>query len=318
VSGRVLVCLLVLIAGCAAPEETRALAVAATEAVSSPGPCTAPGACYAPPRLVGTFDAEVVPEASGLAASARNPGLYYLLDDGPQTKLWVLDPEAGLLGAVRPSGLDGRDTEALAVGPCGPGDPTTCVYVGDIGDNRRGRDGVRIWRFVEPDLSAGIGGVGADAITLRYPDESWDAEALLVDANGVPHLLTKAPFDEEAGVAGPSRLYRAEGWSDGTMTFLGELAPPPPRAGLAAPVVGNVVTGADRSGDRVLVRTYDAVVEYVAPSAGAPLDGLPSWPSAEIRGPFLAQAEAVAYAADGCGFLTVAEGSGDVWAVPCD
>ncbi len=322
---RLLACLLVAVAvaGCEASEDGSPPPPAATP--PSADACVSPAACYGAPRQLSDFDVSVVPEASGLAASLRNPGLYYLVDDGPQTQVWVLDPEAGLLGALQPSGFaahptpppgfDGRDTEALAVGPCGPGDPNSCVYVGDIGDNGRRRDAIEIWRFVEPDLSAGIGEVGADAVTLRYPDEAQDAEALLVDSAGVPHVLTKAPFDEETEVAGPSRLYRAEAWADGALLFLGELPLPPPAAALAAPVVGNVVTGADRHGDRVLVRTYDAVLEYVAPAPGAPLAELPSWPSAEIRGALLPQAEAVAYTADGCGFLTVSERVGDVWAV---
>lgn len=313
---RVLV--LLLLAGCTAVREDPPAVVETPPAASTPDRCAAPGACYGPPRKVGSFDAEVVPEASGLAASVRNPGLYYLLDDGTGAeKVWILDPEAGLLGLLRVAGLDTRDAEAMAVGPCGPGDPATCAYVGDIGDNGRRRDSVRVWRFVEPDLSGGVppGETGADAISLTYPDEPWNAEAMLVDAAGVPHLLTKAPFDEQAGIAGPARLYSAQAWGDGSLALLGELTPPPPGTPLAAQVVGNVVTAADRHGDRVLIRTYDALVEYVAPAPGAPLAGLPSWPSAQIPGPLLLQAEAVAYTADGSGFLTVSEGVGDVWAV---
>lgn len=318
--------LLVLLAACVTPEDGAAEPPAADDpavapaAPAGPDPCAAPGACYGTADRLGEFDAELVPEASGLAASVRNPGLYYLIDDGESDRVWVLDPAAGLLGSLDVAGMDEpRDTESLAVGPCGPGDPATCVYVGDTGDNLGGRATVRIHRFVEPDLAAGLPAeVGADSVALDYPDGVANAEALLVDAVGGPHLLTKASFDEETGEAGPARLYRAEGWADGNLVFAGELVLPAPGFGLAAGVVGNVVTGADRHGDRVLVRTYDAVLEYVAPAPGAPLADLPSWPSAEVDGPRLRQPEAVAYRADGCGFLTVSEGSGDVWAVPCE
>jgi hypothetical protein len=319
----VLACvLLVSLGACVVDEQAPEPAPGGSAAPARPVPaaCAAPAACFGAAALVGQFDAALVPEASGLAASIRNPGLYYLVDDGESERVWVLDPARGLLGALEIAGLDEpRDTESLAAGPCGPGDPATCVYVGDTGDNVGGRETVRIHRFVEPDLSAGLpqGEVGADSVRFAYPDGVANAEALLVDGGGRPHLLTKAPFDEGTGEAGPARLYRAEAWADGTLVFAGELVLPSPGFGLAAGVVGNVVTGADRHGDRVLVRTYDAVLEYVAPTPGAPLADLPSWPAAEVDGPRLRQPEAIAYAADGCGFLTVSEGSGDIWSVPC-
>jgi len=281
--------------------------------------CSDPLDCWERSVPIGAFDAEVVPEASGLVASLRNPGLYYLLDDGPgTTQVWVLRPEAGLVGATTVVGLQGRDTEGLAVGACGPGDPVTCVYVGDIGDNRRTREQVRVHRFVEPDLAVGVPAeVGADSVALRYPDGAHNAEALLVDAAGVPYIVTKARFDSDTGVTGPTGLYRASGYADGTMEWLGNLTLPPTRRTLAAGVVGNVVTGGDSRAGHVLLRTYDAVLSFRSPDPAAPLAGLPTWPVFELPSPVLRQPEAVAFASDGCGYTMVSEGDGDLWVAAC-
>lgn len=331
-----LAALLVVLPACVADEGAAAPAAddaaVSDSAAAPPAPPTAPSPSSSPPRdcgdpldcwerpaALGAFDAEVVPEASGLVASLRNPGLYYLLDDGPDTtQVWVLRPELGLVGAMTVAGLEGRDTEGLALGACGPDDPVTCVYVGDIGDNRRDREQVRVHRFVEPDLAAGVPAeVGADSVALRYPDGAHDAEALLVDDAGVPHIVTKARFDDDTGVTGPTGLYRAPGYADGTMEWLGDLTLPPTRRTLAAAVVGNVVTGGDSRAGHVLLRTYDAVLSFRSPDPAAALAGLPSWPVVELPSPVQRQPEAVAFTADGCGYALVSEGEGDVWLAAC-
>ena len=118
---------------------------------------------------MGSFGEANAPEASGLAASRRNPGLLYLVDDGPGTTslLVIRARDGGLVGRLGVDGLDGVDTEDLAVGPCARGERATCVYVGDIGDNVRGRDAVTILRFAEPDLGDGVPpSVSAESIAL--------------------------------------------------------------------------------------------------------------------------------------------------------
>lgn len=293
----------------AAPEQ----APAVSEQAAPPDGCGGdPFSCRTAPELVGTFDPAVVGEASGLAASRRTPGAWYLLDDGPGTTgVQMLAPDAGILGTVTVAGLDGTDTEDLAVGPCGPGDPTWCVYVGDIGDNAAGREAVQVWRFPEPGLVDGRAPeepVGADVATLTYPDGPVDAEALLVDTEGVPYLVTKSE---------PARLLGAPGFADGVLVDHGVVPVPKPELPFAASAVGNVVTGGDAVPGRVLLRTYDEVVEYVAPALDAPLSTLPTWTPQPLPSPGLPQSEAVAYSAEGCGWATVSEGVGDLWLTTC-
>ncbi|HVM00029.1 MAG TPA: hypothetical protein VM324_12120 [Egibacteraceae bacterium] len=269
---------------------------------------------YGAPRRTGMFDAERIPEASGLAASHRNPGWLYLVDDERPREVWAMRTDGSDLRPIPLDGFVGRDTEALAVGPCGPGNADPCVYVGDIGDNLGTHADVGILRFPEPDLAGPLGPVRPDAVRVRYPDGPVDAEALLVDEAGVPYVVTKEPGPDGSGAA---RLFAADGFADGVLVALGEVPLPEPLVPLLATVVGVVVTGGDHRDGRVVLRTYDHVVEFVAPDPSAPLSSFPSWPSREVPAAREPQAEAVAFAAGGCGYYTVGEQVGDVWFVPC-
>ncbi len=276
---------------------------------------------FGSPTLLGRFDASRVPGASGLAASARNPGWRYLLNDRPGTDaVWLLDGRARLHGPLRIAGLDAVDTESLEVAPCGPDDARSCLYIGDIGDNLRSREHVEVHRIVEPDLEGTLptAPLPADVARLVYPDGPHDAEALLVDADGRPHLVTKATFDAERDETGPTRLYTASAFANGVLEEVGRLTLPAPRRRVLGPVVGDVVTGGSVAGDgRVLLRTYDHVVLLTPPGPDADLASLPGWDAEEVPGPLLPQAEAVAWDADGCGYALVSERIGDLWHVPC-
>lgn len=282
-------------------------------------PCDDPLGCYGQPEQIGAFDPAVLPEASGLAASRRNPGLLYLLDDRPGTsEVWVLGADATMLGAIEVDTLDAKDTEDLAVGPCGTDTAATCVYVGDIGDHQGARDGVLVHRFPEPDLSSEVpASVEADVVRLRYPQGWHDAETLLVDDDGVVFLVTKARVDRSSGVTGEHRLYRAPSFADSTLEDLGVVPVPEPSQPLHSAFVGNVVTGGDHRDGRVALRTYDQVLEFVAPPGQGDLADFPDWPVREVPSAVEPQSEAITWAVDRCGYLTASEQVGAVWFVPC-
>jgi hypothetical protein len=284
-----LVVLVLLASACAAGAPARPATGAAP---------TAP----AEPVAEGSYDVEALPEASGLAASRRNPGVWWMMNDGRNQGVWALGRSGETLGRIALGGFRGRDTEDIAVGACGT---QTCVYVADIGDNGLARDEVRIARLAEPDLSAGVPAepVAADVVVLQYPDGAADAEALFVDAQGTPYIVTKSG-DEP-------RLFAAPGWADGTLLPRGEVPMPPTFGGLFGPLV----TAADNRPGRVLLRTYDAVVEFVAPSEDAPLAEFPTWPSEVLPSASEPQSEAIAYLADGSGYATAGEGSPTIWVV---
>jgi len=259
---------------------------------------------FGPPEAVGTLAPAELDEVSGIAASRSLDGVLWVHEDsGAGPLIWGLDDEGSLLGTVVVGGAEAVDWEDIALGP-GPsgGD---WIYVADTGDNAAIRPAVALYRFPEPDPSAGS--VTAQAIRVTYPAGPADVEALLVDPEtGDAFLIAKRLLDAP-------EVYRvpAAAW-DGGQTVAeraGDLG-----LGLTA-LIGGPVTAADASpdGDLLAVRTYGAVwvwrrgpgTEVAAALAEAPC---PAPAPPEIQG------EALALDEDG--YLTVAEGAGaTLWRV---
>lgn len=315
-----LVVIVVGVAGCAGePEGTTEPAdppAGSTGSTESTGPsCGSP--CYGPAESTGTLADDVVTQVSGMAASVRTPGAFYVVSDVAGTSgIAAVRLDGTVIAHIEVVGMDAANAEALAVGPCGPETPATCVYVGDIGDHV-GRDEVVVYRTPEPDLAAGtVLTADADALRLTYPDAPTDAEALIVDDAGRPLIVSKAAFDEAARTTGATRLYRG-GVDGGELELLAEIElPEPPTPGFAD-LVGNVVTDASSTAGRVLLRTYDEVLEFTAPDPGADVAGFPEWPMRRVPSPAQLQSETVSLLPDGCGYATTSEPTGSIDAVPC-
>jgi len=270
------------------------------------------------PFIAGTFDDALVGEASGVAASVRNPGWVYVLDDGPGTDgVVAVNTVHGGTVRIAVEGLDGRDTEGLAVARCtARARARSCLFIGDIGNNQDLWTSVDVWRVREPHLDGRhrTRTVTGTTATYTYDASPTDAEALLV-ADGRPFLVTKERLDRSTGRAPRPRLLAADAWGDGVLRDAGAIELPEPTIGLAAAAVGNVVTGGDVGAGVVVLRTYDHVVAYTPPSPDAPLDTLADWSAREVPGlPALPQPEGVAV--DACGLWLVSERIDSVWLAP--
>jgi len=65
------------------------------------------------------------------------------------------------------------------VGPCPSG---SCIFVGDIGDNKLERSSYGIYRVTEPSITSSVEGtVAFDYFPFAYDDGPHNAEALVVD-----------------------------------------------------------------------------------------------------------------------------------------
>jgi len=136
-------------------------------------------------------------EASGLAVSRLAPGRLWTHNDSGDPVVVALDARGAITGRVRLTGAAVEDWEAIAVGPCGT---SSCLHVGDIGDNDARRKRITIYRLPEPDGQSGSAAV-ADVFHATYPDGPHDAETLLVGGDGRLHIVTK-------GETGPIAIYR--------------------------------------------------------------------------------------------------------------
>jgi hypothetical protein len=156
-----------------------------------------PAIKFLPGRQVGKVQTELIEEASGIAASRKNPGVLWVHNDsGDSARIYAVSTEGKLLRICRVEGGRCRDWEDIAIGP-GPDKGRDYLYIGDIGDNGARHKTVKIYRVPEPmvdpngsqmDIQIGP----AETIELVYPDGPRDAETLMVDPlNGDIYIVSK-------------------------------------------------------------------------------------------------------------------------------
>lgn len=252
-------------------------------------------------------------EASGIAASRRNPGIVWVHNDsGAPPLFYGVDRQGNTAAVYRVGGAKAVDWEDIAYGP-GPDGRGGFLYVGDIGDNNRSRRNCAVYRVPEPRIGSRPGTRGAPQATdtptvrraFRYPDGRHNAEALLVHPKtGVVYIVTK----EENGVAGVYRFPPERGRETtpapvtlikvGTVRIAGENHPFP-----------NLVTGGDIAPDgrKVVLCTYVAAYELTLPARAGSFDAIWGARPVRIALPTLPQCEAVCYTPDGKSLLVTSE-----------
>jgi hypothetical protein len=159
------------------------------------------------------------------------------------------------------------DWEDIAVGPC-PDSTTSCVFVGDVGDNSEARTRVDVYFFPEPDTlpdprQATSMTVRAERLSVRYHEGAQDVEALAVTAQGSVLLITKG----RSGEVGLYRIPRGALQGDSVTVSRVEILDIVPQFTL-----GRYVTGAaaSREGGRLVVRTYTELIFYQLDSEERP------------------------------------------------
>jgi hypothetical protein len=166
---------------------------------------------FAPGRVVGHVNADALREASGLAASRLNPGVLWSHNDGGWSAwLYALSTNGQLLSTWQLLNVRSGDFEDIAIGP-GPVSGVQYIYLGDIGDNARLRESIRMVRVAEPVVALDTTNnppldslAGAVEIELIYPTAPHNAEALLSDPiTGDLFIATKVENQEV------SRIFRA-------------------------------------------------------------------------------------------------------------
>lgn len=262
-------------------------------------PVTAGAVCptYQTGQVAGTVQTEDLTEASGIAASRRNPGVLWVHNDsGDTARIFAMTPGGALLGTYSLQSVAAVDWEDIAIGP-GPAAGVHYIYIGDIGDNAAGRSSIRVYRIPEPAVNPAQSPVTVtitnwERVTLRYEDGARNAESLLIDpANGDLYIITKET---------PSRLYHA----------------PAPLSTSATLVMDHLLTlgfslatGADVAvnGNEILVRRYPNATLWQRPPGSAFQDAFTS-PVCAVPVAIEAQGEAIAFDHLGGDYYTIGEG----------
>ncbi len=263
---------------------------------------------YGTPQPVCVLADPRIREASGLAASRRHPGLYYVHNDsGDRPVVYLLDRAGQTRAIIELSPAQAVDFEDIALAP-GSAPGTFDVCVADIGDNEARRASLTVYRFAEPDLPTRAGdfvSVRPTAYRFHYPDGPTDAEGFAVQpATGHGYIFTKR-------LDGQCSVYRLPApWNAERETALERIA----ALDLPSPLLPlRIVTAADISPDgrRLAIRCVVGGWEWRLASGAAPADFEDLFRAAPTRLELAAerQGEALAYSADGQALLTVGEGT---------
>jgi hypothetical protein len=245
-------------------------------------------------------------ELSGLVASRAQPGVLFVhADSGAVPRFLAIDTTGKQLGAYTLANAASTDWEDVSLGP-GP-DGKAYLFFADIGDNGV-RDGttpraqIQVYRVPEPSVSLSQSSQNVtlsdwDVLRFVYPDAPHDAETLMIDPVTSDLVIVTRELD------GNSSVFRAP-------------ANTPVNSESALQKVTNIqfgtsgkaatATAGDFSpnGDRVLIRTYTAVLLWqraatlAATFAIKPL-ALPS--ATEPQG------EALGFSADGESWFSAGE-----------
>jgi hypothetical protein len=246
-------------------------------------------------------------ESSGVGASRRYPNyLWTHNDSGDEARLFLVTPQGKTVTVVNLDGARNQDWEDMAVAGTGR---HAWVYVGDIGDNLKARANIVVYRFREPQISLSNAPqtttVPWERMTLEYPDDAHDAEALLATADGHLVIATK-DFNESLIFMTPrpfapgttQKLVRV-----GAHTFADEVG------------FGRVVTGGDLrpDGKRLVLRTYTRAYEWTL-SASSGRQFATAWKTVwkmaprALALPATKQGEAICYSPNGKRLFTTSEG----------
>ncbi|WP_406067914.1 hypothetical protein [Micromonospora sp. NBC_01638] len=275
----------------------RVRAGAALAALLTGAVALAPGTAVAGAPGAGTPVCQVrddrLKELSGMVATDTG---YVVVNDGSddeaRRRIFFLDQRCAVVRTVaypsRP-----RDTEDLAIGRDGT------IWVADIGDNDRSRPTVAIWRLA-PGRDKPV------LYRLAYPDRPHDAEALLLDADDRPLIITK-------GGSGTVFLYAPTAALRPTATTalasVGQVTLPTTSTSNPFSFLGRgVITGAASAPDgrRVVLRSYADAFEYDVPD-GDVVAALTSGTPRITPLPDEPQGESITYSRDGRSLLTVSE-----------
>ncbi|WP_424185161.1 hypothetical protein ACOBQX_25165 [Actinokineospora sp. G85] len=268
-----------------------ALAVAAAVLGFTPGTAAAQPA----PRDACAVTDKRLAELSGLVSDGKR--WYAVNDGGARASVYAVNRTTCAVERVISGPIDPYDVEDLARAGNGT------FWLADTGDNRAQRESVALIALT-PEGETTLH-------RLTYPDGPHDTEALLLDRDGVPHLVTKSLF-------GVSDIFRPTG----------PLASPGPTAlekvgtvqikstdtqgGPVNQLVGSMtVTGGAVSADGAVValRTYTDAYVFSAPD-GDVVAALTQGTPARIPLPAEQQGEAIAFEPDGT-LVSASEGTGE-------
>lgn len=253
-------------------------------------------------RLAGIITDAAVDEVSGLAASRRHPGILWAHNDSGNTaEIHALDRSAQRRASVAISNVRNIDWEDIAAFRDAGRD---WLLIADVGDNGGIRQELQLHIVPEPE-SLEDGSIEAvRTIRFVWPDGARDCEAVAVDIaeraiylvskKRVPPELFRLPLDGDSSAA-PLVAEK--------VGAIQHISQPSARDLSRNPVYGRYraqITGMDISpnGRMLAVLNYLQARIYIR-APGEPWSEAVRRPPVDAPFPWVAQAEAIAFSAEG-------------------
>jgi len=252
---------------------------------------------------IGEVEPVQLNEISGLAASREYEDVLWVHNDsGDSARFFALNKQGELLGTYNLLGASAADWEDMTIGP-GPISGEDYLYLADIGDNSRSRSSIRVYRTLEPHVSANQEPVNVyitdwDQLPMQYPaSEKYDAETLLID----PISADLFVVTKDRGGEGVAHVFRNPAPHVDSVLVTLEL--------VDDINFSELLTGGDvsPSGDAIILRSYTSGL-YWKRAAGTDLWDAFSEVPCSVPIESEPQGEALAFAADGYGYFSVSEG----------
>jgi hypothetical protein len=280
-----------------------------TPAAAAPSPSagTAQPPAAGAGQTVCTPDSQKINEISGLVATATG---YVAINDSAnassKSRIFTLDASCKVVGTPINYEPTARDPEDLTL------DKNGTLWIADIGDNTEASGGsatarptVAVWNLPQ--------GAKAPVINrLAYPDgKKRDAEALLLNGDGTPIIITKDPVGEVWIPEGPLQPNTTKGVK---LKQMGTFAPQETKTANPLAFLGwKAITGAASSpdGTRVVIRTYSDAYEFDV-QGGDVIKAITSGKPRITPLPNEARGEAITYSTDGKQYITASDVPSDV------
>jgi hypothetical protein len=237
-------------------------------------------------------------ELSGIVAT--QDGYIVINDSSAQERVFFLDEDCGITDDVSYTGAGPRDTEDLVLSADGE-----TLWIADIGDNDKSRETIALWTMPAD------GSKRPKIHRLSYPDGGHDAEAMLLNGDGTPIIVTKE-VGKPAALYTPTAKLETDNNEGVPLQRVGEITVPSSdtsgntfaRLGRGTIDGGAVAPG----GGKVVLRTYTDALEWTVTN-GDVLAALKGKPRVTPL-PDEPLGEAITYGPDGKNYYTVSDMQG--------
>ncbi|HEU4348286.1 MAG TPA: hypothetical protein VFR35_10905, partial [Actinoplanes sp.] len=276
--------------------------IGAGPALAEPAPGVSTAEQAVPGKKVCAITDERLDELSGIVAT--DDGFVVINDSTSQSsrkRVFFLNGTCEVVDTVAYSGNGPRDTEDLVVSADGK-----TLWIADIGDNERQRPTVSLWSMPSDGSKRPV------IHRLAYPDGPHDAEAMLLNGDGTPIIVTKE-VNRPAALYVPAAPLKKDNSEGVPLRKAGEVTVPAsttPSNTLARLGRGTIDGGAVASGGgKVVLRTYTDALEWTV-SGGDVLAALKGKPRVTPL-PEEPQGEAITFSPDGRYYYTVSDLQGN-------